>query len=576
MRTDKKNHDNDFPVKWENPDDADMLWLLDETHHPHPVAPLDFSVIIESISEGYNRASVFYENPVRLLYRHVNTYAYLGAVSHGDKEKEEILIKKSVKNVRHVMPELDELWKSVWLPEIKNKLAWWEAFDLRGASSPDLAEHWRETADNVKRVWEIHYLLMIPMRLAIHLFEEMHNDLFPAKEGTGAYELLGGRNKFVEAEEKLWELGRKAANSDEVKKALSSSDSWEHISDNLKGSSAGTEFSESFQDYLNEYGRISYNLLLSKPFQTEDPRSVIRLLRHYMTLPDKDNPGDEFRRCEKAREIHIKNTREGLSVFPKPVASEFESLFKITQAAYPLMTEHTYWIENMATFRARTVALETGRRLAEKGCADMADDIFHLTAEELQQAVENLPGRTELQDMIRERKRAEQHFSGIKPPRFLGLPPSSPRPENPIAMSTLKSYGSISPFSPDTSQKELGGGPASSGSVTGRARVVTELENADRLRPGDILVTKFTLPPWTHLFALIGGIVTDSGGILSHAAIVAREYGIPAVVGTGIATSVIKDGQTVEVDGDKGIVRIKSENTDQQITDTKQMTGSER
>jgi pyruvate,water dikinase len=81
---------------------------------------------------------------------------------------------------------------------------------------------------------------------------------------------------------------------------------------------------------------------------------------------------------------------------------------------------------------------------------------------------------------------------------------------------------------------------------------------ADRLQPGDILVARTTAPPWTPLFATAAAIVTDTGGILSHSAIVAREYGIPAVVGTALATTLIQDGQTIEVDGDNGVVRVIS------------------
>jgi pyruvate,water dikinase len=92
--------------------------------------------------------------------------------------------------------------------------------------------------------------------------------------------------------------------------------------------------------------------------------------------------------------------------------------------------------------------------------------------------------------------------------------------------------------------------------VTGIARVILSLEDAGRLNRGDILVTDTTAPPWTPLFATAGGIVTDTGGILSHCAVVAREYRIPAVVGTGGATAAIKDGQMIEVDGEAGTVRI--------------------
>ncbi|MCH7970441.1 MAG: hypothetical protein IH960_05275 [Chloroflexi bacterium] len=102
----------------------------------------------------------------------------------------------------------------------------------------------------------------------------------------------------------------------------------------------------------------------------------------------------------------------------------------------------------------------------------------------------------------------------------------------------------------------IAGRPGSSGKVTGTARVIIKLSDAGRLNKGEILVTATTSPPWTPLFATAGGIVTDTGGALSHCAIVAREYGIPATVGAAGATFAIKDGDQIEVDGDAGTVRI--------------------
>ena len=92
--------------------------------------------------------------------------------------------------------------------------------------------------------------------------------------------------------------------------------------------------------------------------------------------------------------------------------------------------------------------------------------------------------------------------------------------------------------------------------MTGVARVVRSLQDAERLAPGEVLVAETTAPPWTPLFAVAAAVVTDTGGVLSHCAVVAREYGIPAVVGAGTATNVIADGDVVEVDGDAGTVRI--------------------
>jgi pyruvate,water dikinase len=105
---------------------------------------------------------------------------------------------------------------------------------------------------------------------------------------------------------------------------------------------------------------------------------------------------------------------------------------------------------------------------------------------------------------------------------------------------------------PDT----LAGIAGSPGSTCGTARIILSLADAGRLEPGDILITEYTQQSWTPLFAVAAALVTDFGGVLSHCAIVAREYGLPAVVGTGSATTTLVDGQLIEVDGDRGIVRV--------------------
>ena len=104
----------------------------------------------------------------------------------------------------------------------------------------------------------------------------------------------------------------------------------------------------------------------------------------------------------------------------------------------------------------------------------------------------------------------------------------------------------------------LRGRAVSPGVVRGRARVVRTLAEADRLQPGEVLVAEGTQPPWTPLFTIARAVVTETGGILSHTAVVAREYGLPAVVGVENATTLLRDGQMLEVDGNRGTVMILS------------------
>jgi pyruvate,water dikinase len=122
-------------------------------------------------------------------------------------------------------------------------------------------------------------------------------------------------------------------------------------------------------------------------------------------------------------------------------------------------------------------------------------------------------------------------------------------------LSLVKFFGAPPPESPDP--RIINGNAASAGRVTGTARVILSLDESERLRQGEILVCPATMPPWTPLFAIAAAVVTDHGGVLSHTAIVAREYQIPAVVGAKVATTLIRDGQTITVDGNAGTVKLE-------------------
>ena len=138
---------------------------------------------------------------------------------------------------------------------------------------------------------------------------------------------------------------------------------------------------------------------------------------------------------------------------------------------------------------------------------------------------------------------------------MLGTLPAGPPPtDDPFGRFAMKFNGM--PPAPRSPAGEIHGSSGSAGKVRGTARIIGSIAEAGRLAPGDILVAETTAPPWTPLFATVAAVVTDTGGVLSHCAVVAREYGIPAVVGTQVATIAITDGQTIEVDGDAGIVRI--------------------
>jgi pyruvate,water dikinase len=202
----------------------------------------------------------------------------------------------------------------------------------------------------------------------------------------------------------------------------------------------------------------------------------------------------------------------------------------------------------------RRLALEFGRRMSEIGTLEMVEDVFYFTPDELLSASKG--GEYPLPERVKQRKAEREHFSRISPPPILGtLPHFVPEFNSPFSQAMKKGDGKATVIGV-ADAFGIQGQAGSGGTVRGPARVIRSLAEAGKLQPGDVLIAPSTMPPWTPLFGIAAAVVTDSGGVLSHCAVVAREYRIPAVVGTGQATKTFHDGQILEVDGDAGTVRV--------------------
>ena len=247
----------------------------------------------------------------------------------------------------------------------------------------------------------------------------------------------------------------------------------------------------------------------------------------------------------------------------------YDQMITLAHRVFPYVEGHKFYCEHWYTNLFFNKIREFGALLAANGFFQTAEDVFHLTHYELELAIVDLmtswsngsaprgPGHWPA--IVAERRAAIAIWSKSDTPPALGpVPDVIDDPaivmlwgitrENLDAWLTAESGGGDS--------NELRGFAASSGVVEGPARVVKSVEEISRLQQGDILVCQITNPTWAPIFQMIVAAVSDIGGSMSHAAIVAREYGLPAVVGTGNATSRIKDGQRIRVDGGRGIVTI--------------------
>jgi pyruvate,water dikinase len=188
-------------------------------------------------------------------------------------------------------------------------------------------------------------------------------------------------------------------------------------------------------------------------------------------------------------------------------------------------------------FVYKQALLREAGRLVRSGVIREKEVIFFLRFEELREVVGTNRADEEL---IRERRDAFRSYQALKPPRVLTSEGEA------VAGSYRRD---------DLPPGALVGLPVSAGTVEGRARVVLDMAEAD-IEAGDILVTAYTDPSWTPLFVAIGGLVTEVGGLMTHGAVIAREYGLPAVVGVEDATRLIRDGQRIRVHGTEGYIEI--------------------
>ncbi len=543
----------DFPVEWEKPEDAHGFWERELQHIPKQATELDWAFQERIVDRGFNPAAVAFEFPVRNTYRRINTYVYqsIAPISHDPAVLAE-LGAKAEKNLGAAFGGMMETWEGRSLPEIKEHLAFWESFDRAGASREDFVAHLDETVARFERAWEIHFLTVFPVIIGMSLFDDAYHELFGSDDSFAAFRLLQGLdNHTLQADRALYRLSRSAAASPAVLAAFGRDTPEEGVAD-LESTPEGGAFLAELAAYLDQYGRRHDGYItFSEPTWIEDPLAVLTNLRDYIAQPDRD-PEAELAELAAERERLIADARSRLEGKPPEIAGKFEFLLTAAQAGSILQENHNFWIDGQVNHAVRRVLVEAGRRLAEAAQIAPPADVFHLTLPELRDAL--VSGAGDLRGVVAERKAELAGWAVVHAPPVLGTFPPGPPPDDPIGRAVMKMFGGI-PKEP-AQAGEVTGMPGSPGVVRGTARVIHSLAEAHRLQTGDVLVTETTSPPWTPLFATAAAIVTDTGGILSHAGIVAREYMIPAVLGTKRATGVIRDGQLVEVDGDEGVVRI--------------------
>ena len=279
--------------------------------------------------------------------------------------------------------------------------------------------------------------------------------------------------------------------------------------------------------------------------------------------------GDALTRpTERLREERERIVAEYRGLLPSDdERAAFDQMLGLARLVFPYVEDHKWYCEHWFTTQFFAKIREFGELLVRQGVLADVEDIFQLHHTEVDQALSDVMlawaagtkplGAAHFGPVIAERKRMLELLRGWSPPPAIGPVPEAlndpaVRMLWGVTAETLATWAAAE----DSDGQEIHGYAASPGVVEGVARVLRSVNDIGQIRDGEILVCAVTAPSWAPVFGKIKAAVSDIGGTMSHAAIVAREYGMPAVVGTGHATKLIKTGQRVRVDGDRGIVRI--------------------
>lgn len=526
--------------------------MQDKQHAPSPISPLAGWLTEKHWGVGTAKGFGAAKQPITMIIRRINTYYYNAAVPTVPPEQMEEAGHRAEEWLKGAIPVFATRWDNEWMPEVKKYHEKWSTFDLSGATTDRLVEHLDWTLKTYERLWAIHFELAVTFLIAPSLFCDFHDELFEDAGSMDAYKLMQGiENNSYRAGRDLWELSRKASGAARTT-VLNTPEAG--VLAALESSTEGKQFLTEIHKYLDKWGKRSDTVVeLADPSWSEDPVVVIANLKAYLDEEAVD-PSIHWQQVVKEREQLVEETRKKLHGYPEPVRQQFEGLLVAGQNGQRIQEDHNWWIDQQGLHQVRHVFLEFGKRFAKAGVIANRDDIFMLTGDEIRsETAAGMKGN--FKSVVAERQAEMERWGKVAPPPMLGTD-YGPPPVNPVTRAMGRMFGTP-PAPPDPKHPELISGiPGAPGKITGIARLIVKLADAGRLGRGEILVTPTTSPPWTPLFVTAGGIVTDTGGGLSHCAIVAREYGIPAIVGTRVATAAIKDGQRIELDGDAGTVRI--------------------
>lgn len=441
-----------------------------------------------------------------------------------------------------LLDQLPRRWYEDWKPDLTELMERYRTTDLSTLDNPALLAHANHVRNSLDRGLEIHFDLFIPYLVAVHGFVKVCRDLLGWDEGRSLELLAGASPASADPTRTMAAIaGRIRANPDALAAVAVGGDTIDALGTIDPG------LARELEEWSDVHGFRVADYDVAAPLLSEIPGLADQLVRAAIATPDRAS----VTASDALAEARAALGGDDLEVFETALAQGCR--------IYPLREDNIHLTGMMPLAALRLTILEMGRRVSTQGLSDEAADAMILEWDEL---VETLGGDGRDARATVARRKAEHAWVTTHPgpsrygpepgtmPDLKGLP-SAGRTINEAVIWAMDQELTPPPQPDGDVVKGIGCG---AGTYTGPVRIIRSEADFHKLQRGDIMVCPIATPSWSAVFATCAAIVCDGGGALSHTAVVAREHGLPTVMATGNATTMLKDDQVITVDGSAGTV----------------------
>lgn len=437
-------------------------------------------------------------------------------------------------------------WRDEILPAYQATVDRWRSVDLSQKQDEELLAGIQALARADAGYWFGAALAVGTAKVTDGLLDGFLKLAAPKRMLTSGHFSRGFHSKTLEAQVELEQIAARVRATETLRQTVLDAPV-DQLWARLAQAPGGGTIIEELEVYLARYGHQIHTLDFAVPTLADDPIPVFVGMKNLVR-----DPGVSVH----TRQTELAGARDALS---EKLAASFDPVRRMIFLRLVALAQHfgpyreeSLFFMGLGWPKLREMALALGNRLVDVGTLQSAEEIFYLRTDEIRTAIIARTGNQGLPELgahARRQRSLHQEQARLHPPP--AVPPTYGLKVGPLDLSSRESQKRN-----QADASTLNGFAVSPGVVRGPAVVIRSAADFHRMTPGAILVCPITTPAWTPLLGQAAGLVTDMGGVLAHGSIVAREYGIPAVLGTGVATQRITSGQTIEVDGNQGIVTV--------------------